>query len=97
MREHRLHYGLVCKPDSQPELYDWVVDLKCLGACEEGQWHAGPICRHRSFTYRLACAVPLTALRRVWVTKESGMTACALIHCRVAFGLELLSSLSGAS
>jgi len=68
IRDHRLHYVLVCKPGSHRELYDWVADLERLGACEEGQWHEGPACRRRFFAYRVARAVPLTASRRVWGT-----------------------------
>lgn len=68
LREHRLHHVLVCKPTSHPELYEWVEDMERLGGCDQGQWHEGPGCRRRFYTYRIARSVPLTASRRVWGT-----------------------------
>lgn len=68
VRELRLHHVFVCKPLSHLELYAWVEDLERLGGCEKGQWHEGPACRRRFFTYRIARSVPLTAARRVWGT-----------------------------
>jgi hypothetical protein len=68
LRELRLHHVFVCKPLSHLELYTWVEDMERLGGCEQGQWHEGPACRRRFFTYRLARSVPLTAARRVWGT-----------------------------
>jgi len=68
LRELRLHHVFVCKPLSHLELYAWVEDMERLGACEKGQWHEGPACRRRFFTYRIARSVPLTAARRVWGT-----------------------------
>jgi hypothetical protein len=68
LRELRLHHVLVCKPSSHLELYAWVEDMERLGGCEQGQWHEGPACRRRFFTYRIARSVPLTATRRVWGT-----------------------------
>ena len=68
LRQQHLHHVLVCKPDSHREVYTWVADLDRLAACETGQWHEGPACRRRFFTYRIARAVPLTTSRRVWGT-----------------------------
>jgi hypothetical protein len=68
LRELRLHHVFVCKPLSHLELYAWVEDMERLGGCEKGQWHEGPACRRRFFTYRIARSVPLTAARRVWGT-----------------------------
>ena len=68
LRQQHLHHVLVCKPDSHREVYTWVADLERLSACERGQWHEGPACRRRFFTYRIARAVPLTTSRRVWGT-----------------------------
>jgi hypothetical protein len=68
LRQQHLHHVLVCKPDSHREVYTWVADLERLAACETGQWHEGPACRRRFFTYRIARAVPLTTSRRVWGT-----------------------------
>ena len=68
LREYRLHHVLVCKPTSHPELYEWVEDMERLGGCDQGQWHEGPGCRRRFYTYRIARSVPLTASRRVWGT-----------------------------
>jgi hypothetical protein len=56
---------LVYKPGYHPEVYAWVEDLARLGACEVGQWHKGLACRRRFVAYRMACAVPLTAMWRV--------------------------------
>ena len=68
LRQQPLHHVLVCKPDSHREVYTWVADLEHLSACETGQWHEGPACRRRCFTYRIARAVPLTTSRRIWGT-----------------------------
>lgn len=68
LRDLRLHHVLVCKPTSHPELYEWVEDIERLGAGERGQWHEGPGCRRRFYTYRIARSVPLTASRRLWGT-----------------------------
>jgi len=68
LRTLRLHYVLVCQPTSHPELYEWVEDMERLDGCDKGQWHEGPACRRRLYTYRIARVVPLTAARRVWGT-----------------------------
>jgi hypothetical protein len=68
LRDHRLHYVLVCKPTAHPELYEWVEGIERLDGCDKGQWHEGPACRRRFFTSRLVPSVPLTAARRVWGT-----------------------------
>jgi hypothetical protein len=68
LRELRLHHVLVCKPTSHVELYEWVEDSERLNGCEKGQWHEGPACRRRFYTYRMARSVPLTAGHRLWGT-----------------------------
>lgn len=68
MRDLGLHHVLVCQPTSHLELYDWVEDMGRLDGCSKGQWHEGPACRRRFYTYRLASSVPLTASRRLWGT-----------------------------
>jgi hypothetical protein len=68
LRALRLHHVLVCKPTSHLELYAWVEDMERLGGCDKGQWHEGPACRRRFYTYRIARSVPLTAARRLWGT-----------------------------
>ena len=68
LRALRLQHVLVCKPLSHLELYAWVEELERLGGCEQGQWHEGPACRRRFFTYRIVRSVPLTATRRTWGT-----------------------------
>jgi len=68
LRGLRLHHVLVCKPTSHVELYEWVQEMERLEGCDKGQWHDGPACRRRFYTYRLARSVPLTAARRVWGT-----------------------------
>lgn len=84
LRAQRLHYVLVCQPGSHRELYDEVAALERLGAHAGGQWHEGPACRRRSFEYRVARTVPLTASRRVWGTLvevwERDRTGTLLYH-----------------
>jgi hypothetical protein len=53
-REHQRHSVLVCKPGSHAELYREVEAQEALGAVERGQWHEGPACRRRFYSYRLA-------------------------------------------
>ena len=60
-----MHHVLVCKPGSHPEVYREVEAHDALGALERGQWHEGPACRRRFYTYRLARGVALTASGRV--------------------------------
>jgi hypothetical protein len=68
LRDLRLHHIVVCQPTSHLELYAWVEDMERLGGCDKGQWHEGPACRRRFYTYRIARSVPLTAARRLWGT-----------------------------
>lgn len=68
LRDLRLHHVLVCKPTSHLELYEWVKDLERLEGCPQGQWHEGPACRRRFYTYRIVPSVPLSASRRLWGT-----------------------------
>jgi hypothetical protein len=68
LRDLRLHYVLVCQPTSHGELYEWVEEIERLEACDKGQWHDGPACRRRFFTFRIVRSVPLTAARRIWGT-----------------------------
>jgi hypothetical protein len=68
LRDLGLHHLLVCKPGSHPELYAWGGDIERLGGCEQGQWHEGPACRRRYFTYRIVRSGPLTAAHRLWGT-----------------------------
>ena len=68
LRDLRLHHVLACKPTSHVELYEWVEDIARIDGCIKGQWHEGPACRRRFYTYRIASSVPLTATRRVWGT-----------------------------
>src|SRR5262249_28122928 len=56
LRELRLHHGLVCKPTSHGELYEWVTGIERLAACDQGQWYDGPACRRRFFEYRIVQA-----------------------------------------
>ena len=79
LREHRLHHLLVCKPGSHPEVYREVEAQDALGALQKGQWHEGPACRRRFYTYRLATGVALTesgrvrgAFLEVWCHDRSG-------------------------
>lgn len=66
--EQRMHYVLVAKPDSHPELFEWVEMLERVGGSEHGSWHEGPACRRRFFEYRIVRQVPLTAEHTSWVT-----------------------------
>jgi hypothetical protein len=65
LREHRMHYVLVCKPGSHAEVYREVEAQEALGALERGKWHEGPACRRRFYTYRVARGVALTESGRV--------------------------------
>ena len=83
-RELRLPHVLVCQPTSHPELSEWVEEMERLDGCDQGQWHEGPACRRRFYTYRIARSVPLTASRRVWGTLvevwERDRTGSLLYH-----------------
>jgi hypothetical protein len=72
LREHRMHYVLVCKPGSHPEVSREVEAQDALGALARGQWHEGPACRRRFYTYRLARGVALTGSGRVRGTFLAG-------------------------
>jgi hypothetical protein len=60
-------FVLVAKPTSHAELFEWVEALDRLGACERGQWEAGPACQRRYFEYRIARPVPLSQSGKVLV------------------------------
>ena len=60
---HRMHHVLVCKPGAHAEVYREVEAQDALGALERGQWHEGPACRRRFYTYRVARGVALTEIR----------------------------------
>jgi hypothetical protein len=96
LRALRMHYLLVCKPTSHPELYEWVDDIERLAGCERGQWHEGPACRRRFFTSRVVRSVPLTATRRLWGTLvevwEQDRTGQLLYHNAWFTDLEVLST-----
>ena len=42
-----MSFVLVAKPTSHAELFEGVEALDRLGACERGQWEAGPACQRR--------------------------------------------------
>ena len=52
-------------PASHAEVYREVEAQDALGALERGEWHEGPACRRRFYTYRLARGVALTETGRV--------------------------------
>jgi len=68
LKENRLPFVLVAKPDSHRELFQWVEMLETRGASEHGDGHEGPACRRRSFEYRIVRPAPLTAQCTTWVT-----------------------------
>jgi hypothetical protein len=41
LREHRMHYVVVCKPGSHAAVYREVEAHDALGALEKGAWHEG--------------------------------------------------------
>jgi hypothetical protein len=61
-RDLGLHYVRVCKPTSPVELYEGVEEMERLEDGEKGQWHDGPACRWRFYTYCIARAVPFDGL-----------------------------------
>jgi len=68
LREDRLHYVLVAKPESHKELFEWVQMLERIGSSEPGSWTEGPACQRRFFEYRIVRQVPLTSEHTTWVT-----------------------------
>jgi hypothetical protein len=58
LRALRLPHGLVCQPTSPPERSEWVEERERWDGCDQGQWHEGPACRRRFYTYRIARSVP---------------------------------------
>jgi hypothetical protein len=79
LREQRMPHVLVCKPGSHPEVSREVEAQDALGALARGQWHEGPACRRRFYTYRLARGSALTGSGRVrgtflevWAHDRSG-------------------------
>ena len=68
LKQSRLRFVLVAKPDSHKELFAWVEMIEQAGGSEHGDWHQGPACRRRWFEYRIVRQVPLTAERTTWVT-----------------------------
>ena len=78
-QENRLHYLLVAKEDSHPEMIEWVEEIDRLGGSERGQWQEGPACKRKTVEYRIVREVPLTAKRQqyvtyveVWETNQTG-------------------------
>jgi hypothetical protein len=55
----RMHYVLVAKESSHPELFSWVADLESLGETERGEWSEGPVAKQRRFEYRIVRGVPI--------------------------------------
>jgi hypothetical protein len=68
LKQSRLPFVLVAKPDSHKELFEWVEMLERAGGSEHGSWHEGPACQRRFFAYRIVRQVPLSAERTTWVT-----------------------------
>jgi hypothetical protein len=68
LQQNRFPFVLVAKPESHPELFEWVRMLEQRGGSEHGQWHEGPACQRRFFDYRIARQVPLSAALQTWVT-----------------------------
>jgi len=67
-QENRLHYVLVAKPDSHPEMMQWVEEIDKIGGSEKGQWQDGPACKRKTYEYRIVRDVALTAKRQQYVT-----------------------------
>lgn len=60
----RMHYVLVAKPDSPPELFEWGGDVGT------GWRHPlGPVCQRRYFEHRIATEAPLSAAHTTFVTR----------------------------
>lgn len=67
-KENRLNYVLVAKPDSHPEMMQWVEEIDNIGGSEKGSWQLGPACKRKCSEYRILREVPLTAKRQQYVT-----------------------------
>lgn len=59
LRELRMAFVLIAKPDSHKELFEWVEELERMGETEHGEWTDGPAAKRRHFKYRIAREVPL--------------------------------------
>lgn len=65
--EKRMHFVLVAKPESHPELAQWVEELDQQGDCVKGAWEEGAGGKRRMFEYRIVKIVPLKAVGKVGV------------------------------
>ena len=63
-QENRFNYVLVAKPESHPEMMEWVGELKELGGCEIVKREEGAACQRKSYEYAIVREVPLTAKRQ---------------------------------
>ena len=67
LRELRMAFVLIAKPDSHKELFEWVAELERMGETEHGQWTEGPAAKRQYFKYRIAREVPLKQKGKVLV------------------------------
>ncbi len=66
--ENRLHYVLVAKPQSHPEMLEWVRELKEIGGCERVERSEGVACQRKTYEYAIVREVPLNGKRQQMVT-----------------------------
>jgi len=65
--ENRLNYVLVAKPESHPEMSEWVEELKELGGCEIVERLEGGAPVRKTYEYHIIREVPLSAKRQQFV------------------------------
>jgi hypothetical protein len=66
--ENRLNYVLVAKPESHPEMSEWVSELREIGGCEIVKQVEGPAPKRKTYEYHIVRQVPLTAKHQHFVT-----------------------------
>jgi hypothetical protein len=67
LRDLRMAFVLIAKPQSHQELFEWVEELERMGETEHGEWSDGPAAKRRYFKYRIARQVPLKEAGKIMV------------------------------
>jgi hypothetical protein len=61
--ENRLHYVLVAKEESHPEMFEWVAELKEIGGCEIVERFEGAAGQRKIYEYAIVREEPLNDKR----------------------------------